>query len=246
MKDRLVRPEGLRFFTVIFLLIAFQELAAIVWKASLPSWEYLAKPLVLASLILYTFWSTAGEGSPRIRFWLVLALLFSWFGDIALMFEGDLAFLLGLGNFLLSHLAYIRLFSFNQRPANSEALLLRKPWLVLPFLLYASILLAGIFPGLGNMTIAVIVYACVLMFMVLMALNRYNRVPEDSFGWVFMGALLFMISDSILAWDRFADQDMSIPFARIWIMLTYMGAQFMIVLGMLQYILSRPSSKNSS
>jgi uncharacterized membrane protein YhhN len=50
---------------------------------------------------------------------------------------------------------------------------------------------------------------------------------------VFLGALLFMISDSLIALDRFGSDLLPLPWAGFWIMLTYIAAQYLIVVGML-------------
>ena len=67
-----------------------------------------------------------------------------------------------------------------------------------------------------------------LLLMVLFALNRRGRVSESSFRWVFYGALLFMLSDMLLAYNKF-----SVPFsyANVAVMITYVLGQYMIVKG---------------
>lgn len=67
--------------------------------------------------------------------------------------------------------------------------------------------------------------------MVLTAFLRQKEVSKISFILVFLGAILFVISDSILAVDKFY---MSLKYSSISIMLTYALAQYFIVIGLLK------------
>jgi uncharacterized membrane protein YhhN len=64
----------------------------------------------------------------------------------------------------------------------------------------------------------------------MMALNRKGRVNKRSFQLVFIGSLLFVISDSMIAVDKFYGE---IPQAGFWIMLTYISAQYLIMRGLI-------------
>ena len=61
-----------------------------------------------------------------------------------------------------------------------------------------------------------------------MALNRKGAITEKSFNWVLWGAILFILSDSLIALNKFT---VDIPLSKTWIMATYMGAQYLIVMG---------------
>jgi uncharacterized membrane protein YhhN len=78
----------------------------------------------------------------------------------------------------------------------------------------------------------VLVYALVITLMALSALFRYGRTTIKSFALVFGGSVLFMMSDSILAVNKFIEP---VRHADFWIMLTYIGAQFLIVSGILRH-----------
>ena len=148
------------------------------------------------------------------------ALLFSLMGDIFLMFRGELYFMLGLGSFLLTQLSYVGVFSQKSIAGSEKNLLIRKPWLGIPVLIFGAALLWMVLPQAGSMAIPVIFYAIAIMTMVLMALNRWKGVPMDSFAYVFLGALLFMLSDSMIAISRFAADILPLPGAQYWIMVT--------------------------
>jgi len=70
-----------------------------------------------------------------------------------------------------------------------------------------------------------------LFGMSLMALNRFKTVTLPSFSFVFVGSVLFIISDSIIAIDKFLVQ---IPHDRFFVMSTYISAQFLIMTGLLK------------
>jgi uncharacterized membrane protein YhhN len=219
-------------FTLLYALVALLELISNFLTESMPFFHYVAKPsIVLSLLIFYQFHARTRDG--RLKYGVVFALFFSLLGDCLLMFSSKTFFLLGLGAFLMAHLCYIVAFSQTHNLLGERALLRRKPWLLFFFAVYFAILMVMVFPGLGPMRIPVLTYATVIMVMVLMALNRWKRVPQDSFSWVFLGALLFMLSDSLIAITRFG---FPIPFSQTWIMLTYMAAQYLIVAGMLWQI----------
>ena len=82
------------------------------------------------------------------------------------------------------------------------------------------------------MKIPVMIYAMVLIVMVMNAVFRYGRTPLVSFWLVVVGALLFMASDSILAINKFYA---AIPSSGPLIMITYITAQFLIVVGIIKH-----------
>jgi uncharacterized membrane protein YhhN len=86
-----------------------------------------------------------------------------------------------------------------------------------------------LFPVLGGLQFPVIVYATAIILMVINAIFRFGRTNAKSFWLVLSGSILFMVSDSILALNKFLGE---IEFAGILIMLTYIVAQFLIVEGL--------------
>ena len=98
-------------------------------------------------------------------------------------------------------------------------------------LVYASFLFYTLYSGLGEMLIPVTIYMLVILTMATSAYLRKGEVNKLSYNFIFAGAILFMISDSLLAVNKF---QMPLPLANISIMLTYALAQFLIVLGILK------------
>jgi uncharacterized membrane protein YhhN len=173
------------------------------------------------------------EESPlqKERRLLTAALALSSLGDILLDMQGKFVF--GLGSFLLAHICYVQLF-FSQRKKGQKMGLARTLIAValLPYSIGFSIYLM---PGLGDMGFPVMMYIGVITAMVFSALVW--RTPKD---WVLIGAILFLISDSVLGASKFRDP---VPF-RGWIVWsTYYGAQYLIARGALRAFGIFPQAK---
>lgn len=126
---------------------------------------------------------------------LALGLAFSTAGDVLLDLDPRL-FGFGLGAFLLAHLTYIRLFARNRTagirrdPPRLAAVLL--------ILVYSATLSVWMVPSAGELAVPVVLYICVITAMVSTAiLARFTQ------RWVAEGAVLFLISDSLLAIHKF-------------------------------------------
>jgi len=87
-------------------------------------------------------------------------------------------------------------------------------------------------PYAPDFLIPISLYALVLLAMAASAVNRFKAVENQSFALVGLGAAAFVLSDSILALDKFANE---IPYARLSIMLTYGLAIFLLTYGMSQF-----------
>ena len=187
------------------------------------------KPLLMPILMLF-FWINSKKVASKIRLFIMVALFFSWGGDLLLMFQdkAPVFFLLGLASFLLAHIGYI--LAFNQVSSSPKSILLKKPYLSIPFFVYAAGMMYGMSSNLGEMFVPVLVYASVISLMCVFALNRFERVNVGSFWWVLVGAIVFVLSDSAIAINKFLS-----PFyyAGFVIMALYTLGQYMIVKGVL-------------
>jgi uncharacterized membrane protein YhhN len=154
---------------------------------------------------------------------LAVALTFSCFGDIFLALGGGRNFLYGLSSFLVTHLLYLWLFLRHwQRPLRPARGRLLISILVLAFSLFFSQWLS---PALGDLAVPVTLYICAITLMVVASLWSTLSHP-----WIWLGALLFLASDAILAADRFRTD---VPLAGFWIWATYYLGQYGIALGIL-------------
>jgi len=98
-------------------------------------------------------------------------------------------------------------------------------------LIYALITFYFLKNGLGNMLLPVIIYMLIILSMAATAWLRKGMVSNISYALVFIGALLFIISDSTLALNKFYQ---AIPQSHLIIMSTYALAQYFIVFGVLR------------
>ncbi|WP_158985631.1 lysoplasmalogenase [Lysobacter panacisoli] len=166
---------------------------------AMPWLHWLFKPLTTL-LIAWSVWRMA-SAVPRYRTWLLVGLVLSTFGDVFLMLPVD-AFVPGLASFLLAHLAY--LLALRQRGRWFASL-----W---PFALYAlvaGIVLSQLWPGLPDaLRVPVVVYVVVLAAMAAQALAVWWRQRDAASASAAIGGACFVLSDALLAWDRFV-----VPFA---------------------------------
>jgi uncharacterized membrane protein YhhN len=195
--------------------------------------RFYSKPLILLGLILYFYFISKPIASTLLAKTILAALLFSWLGDILLLWS-DL-FIYGLGAFLMAHVCYIFGFRLAQQPETSldSWHFIRTFFYNLPIFLVAGLVFYFIYPNLGGLKIPVIAYILVIVGMVTTARARFKKTNSASFWQVFIGALLFLVSDGILALARFY-QDF--PEAGILIMGTYATAQLLLVMGIRSYL----------
>lgn len=193
--------------------------------------HHLCKPLIMISLVVY-YWVSTKEKEIFRSTILLTGLIFSWAGDVSLMFQGELFFILGLVAFLLAHVFYIFAYRHHQLEVRDTLQGIYRIRYSFPFILAGTGLIVILYPYLGSLKIPVIIYALVLVLMVLNSLFRLGRTNTQSFWLVFGGAVLFMVSDSLLAINKFMTP---IDFSGFWIMLTYITAQFLIVEGLLSH-----------
>ncbi|WP_426429804.1 lysoplasmalogenase [Winogradskyella sp. HB-48] len=212
-------------FSILFFVIVLFEIITGSTQ-TLQIAHYIAKPAIVMSL-MFLFIKTSGGISKSIKRITILALGFSVLGDILLMFvnQSPHFFTLGLVAFLLAHVMYILVFLKHRNKHKSII------GFVILLLLYASGLFYLLKDSLGDMLIPVIVYMIVILSMATTAFMRKGIINTNSYNLVFIGAIFFMISDSILAVNKFYQP---IALSNISIMLTYALAQFLIVLGILK------------
>lgn len=183
-------------------------------------------------LIPFLFYAVVKSEKFETKKWLLSALLFSWIGDCILLFadKSELYFIFGLVAFLIAHILFIILF-IKQKSENKN---IKKPlfWVgCIGVLLYLAKMLSLLLPTLGDLKIPVSIYALTISIMVVMALKGAFNWQNKSKYIVLIGAVFFVISDSILAINKFYTP---IDLASFWLMLTYLMAQFCITYGILK------------
>jgi uncharacterized membrane protein YhhN len=171
--------------------------------------------LALAAVVV----ASRSSVDARYATWLTAGLLASAVGDVCLVWPER--FTWGLGSFLVAHCLYVAAFA-----AGAAAGGIAWPWLA-GILGTAAILLARLWPHLGQVRGAVLLYVAVIALMAWTAARRAGApgTPVPSGVLALVGSLLFMTSDAILALDRFAHR---IPAAHAVVMVTYYAAQTLI------------------
>lgn len=217
----------------MFLAATLADLAFLVEGNS--DLRFFSKPLILLGLILYFYQITKPIASTLLTKSILGALVFSWIGDILLMWSH--LFIYGLGAFLIAHVCYIIGFKLAQSsPARLEQVNFVKSFFYnLPIYLAAAFVFYLINPNLGNMKIPVIAYIIVIVSMVATARDRFKKCNPASFWQVFIGAILFFVSDGAIAVSRFF---VDFPESGILIMGTYAIAQLLIVMGIRSYLIN--------
>jgi uncharacterized membrane protein YhhN len=205
-------------FTRSFIVICFLYLLLLLSGKEDMAWWL--KPLLIPFLISIIAISDKFSTQKTLLF----ALFFSWIGDVLLLFSDKhpLFFISGLVAFLIAHLVYIFLFQ-NQNKINRTKIYLRFSPIVIIYLLG---ILSVLWSSLNEMKIPVTIYAFVISTMLLMSIKSYFEWKKPANLLVLIGAVLFVISDSILAVNKFYTP---VPMSSFLIMNTYLAAQFLIV-----------------
>jgi uncharacterized membrane protein YhhN len=179
------------------------------------------KPVaMLLAMAFVAVRATNTRAIARFDVLLLAALLFSLCGDVFLMLPGN-TFIAGLASFLVAHLFYIALFRQGQGWFPS------RPGLAAVFSV-GAVMYAIVWPGLPDpvLQLAVAAYVSVISLMASQALGRARVSGDAASRWVALGACVFMVSDSLIAIDKFVSP---VPLSALWILLTYYAAQMLIV-----------------
>ena len=222
-------------FCYFFFLIAEIVAEVLFFQTNNVNLVYVTKPLLMPILIVWAF-LFAKENTLTLSNYIIFALMFSLFGDVTLMLLpiNSNFFIAGLACFLVTHLIYIALFI--KIPTKNKSILLKRPYLIFPFIAYISLLIWCLYQQNNHefikMQIPVLVYGFVILCMLFTAVSCYGKTSTLNYRLIVSGALLFVISDTTIALSKFTslfenNQEMS----RLIIMSLYGCAQFLIVKG---------------
>lgn len=214
-----------------YALIGLIHLTAIL--LAIDDWITWTKPLLMPALA-FVVWQRSLRPPSIFGRWLLIALFFSWVGDILLLplpVEGS--FLIGLGFFFCAQVTYIRLFwQASAKKQSSNPLVI---FWALPFLFYGAGILLYLWPKLqSSLRIPVLMYSVALVGMGVFAARLGFYFRERYTLQLLIGASLFIISDTLIALTRFAGW--AIPGSPFWIMSTYWLAQGLIVYGLIGWL----------
>lgn len=220
-------------FSILLILEIYGEIIEnyfIIW---------IVKPLLMPVLLLLFLLNVHHNLSIE-RFCLIISLIFSCIGDILLMQRQNHLFVFGLASFLIVHISYVISFlvqlrhegeAFKRRLTNSTIIKT-----MIPFLAYISLMLYVLCPKLHTdkeetkgLLLPVIFYTFVVVGMAYISYLRDRKTP--GFWSVFIGAVFFVLSDTLIAFNRFV---LPIPIAGLFVMFTYGLGQYLITIGTLQ------------
>lgn len=219
-----------KLFHLLFIVIVVAELVGEYLQSS--SIIYIVKPLLMIWIGAY-FLAHSKNIDKTVVKRAGFGFLFSLIGDVFMMFSVEfLYFALGIGSFLVAQVFYAFLFLRTINISGKKPFLKKKPvWLIL-YIAFGLIVYTLLFTHLDAvLKVAIFIYMVAILIMSSMALNRYGNGHPISFSLVFSGSLLFVVSDSMIAINRFLH---AIPFDSLLIMTTYIAAQFLIMKGILK------------
>lgn len=180
---------------------------------------YLTKPLIMPLLILYYITLT-----QNINFIIIGALIFGFLGDVFLL-DSKNHFTKGLLSFFCGHILYIVAFYFNFTIKGVKGFCFA---FIIFYLFYALLLVKELFAYLGSMKILGTMYMSTIMVMSFISLLMMLQSFTINTVLIFLGSIIFIISDSVLAFDTFKEK---YAYSGVIIMSTYITAQFLIIVG---------------
>ncbi|HEX8282375.1 MAG TPA: lysoplasmalogenase [Pyrinomonadaceae bacterium] len=201
------------------LVLASAALTVRAGRAGAGRQVYVFKPLTTALIIVVALQAKHAAVAPGYRPLIVAGLVCSLAGDVFLMLPRE-RFVAGLVSFLIAHLFYVAAFALDGGARPSA-------WAAVPLALYGVLMLRLLWAGLGKLKVPVVVYVAVILLMAWAAASRWLAVGDGGSASAFAGSLLFVASDTALAWNRFRGEFAA---AQALILGTYFPAQLLIAL----------------
>jgi uncharacterized membrane protein YhhN len=207
-----------RWSSLTGLVVAAAIMPALLGEMFSHRWlTHVGKPL--ASIFILAL-AIAHWRAQRTRYalWIAIGALLALVGDVVLLWP-DRYFVLGLAAFLVVHVAYLIAFTRNV-PFPARPVM----WLI--YLGVAAGFYALLHPNLpSNLKAPVAVYAVFLTTMAAQAMGRFLILTTRMARLAAIGAIFFMLSDLLLAFDRFHT---ALLFAPVLILVPYYLAQWLI------------------
>lgn len=225
--------------TAVYIFFGIVACADILSGQFFPELRYFTKPLLMPLLMLAYYM----EVKPLSLFSRILlsGLFFSWVGDVLLMLESlnGSFFIGGLLSFLTAHLMYIRYFV--KTKSLNESYLKSRPIMLLAIAAYVIELMYILWPYLGEMKVPVLIYGSVIGIMLALALWQIGKLDKKAATLFTAGAAFFVLSDSLLAINKFRSQ---FSYAGMAIMFTYCLAQYLIARGSARHLENSTTTVN--
>lgn len=195
-------------------LYALCLVTAVVFVILIPLPEY-PFSFVLKAIPALSLSVLAFQFAPHFQGKMIgLGLLFGAGGDVALELDAEKYFVVGLGLFLVNHICFILAFASERDPKVQP---LRKA-IAIVMVVFGILAFYVLQPRLGELMPPVLVYLAVITIM-----GVYATMRKATHNYFIVGAALFMISDSTIAFNKFLMPFEAAPYV---IMITYYTAQF--------------------
>lgn len=194
-----------------------------------PGIHFYSKPALMPILIFY--YSLNARKLSSAKFLIVAALALSWLGDVLLLFDRlyGAYFIYGLAVFLAAHIFYV-LYFLLIRKVNKVGRFPNKI-IFAAIVFYVLAFLAVLAPNATNLIVPLAIYGLTISVMLAAGLSAFD-FGKNGFGKLCaLGAVFFVVSDSILAINRFI---LPFGYAMFLIMTTYAVAQLLIAEGSLR------------
>ena len=206
---------GVGSFSLVFLVREY-----VAFRKILPL-KYVFTPLVTVTIIVFGLLSFLVTGITVFSFFIITGLMLSLIGDTLMMLEEVNYIQHGLLFFLVAHIMYIAALSGGYT---------FRLWNIVPGLVLGMLLVVfyiKIRRKTGKTNIPVLVYMFAISAMIFFAVSHFNNGTTPKAVILSIGAVLFCVSDTILAVNQFIRP---ITHSTVFTWLTYGPAQFLIAL----------------
>jgi uncharacterized membrane protein YhhN len=202
----------------VFLIVSILDIIGIIFK--IDSLTFIFKPFILLALLF--LYSQSVEFRNK---WYAMALIFCFFGDVFLLYSGENVFKFGLGFFLIAHLIFITIVA-----KRIEKISFLNGFIsIISFSIVLFLLLFLLKDSLNDLFIPVLIYGVVICTFGVVSLLDFLNTKSKKSLLMFLGAIVFIVSDAILAINKFYNAALALQVA---VMVTYISAQYLIYTAM--------------
>ncbi|MFK5878620.1 MAG: lysoplasmalogenase [Flavobacteriaceae bacterium] len=201
-------------FLGLFVLVSIMYIVGLLLDNEIL--KFVFKPLIMLSLLLYYIKSVQRKSKLFIG-----AVLFSFLGDVLLLYDSELFFMLGLVAFLIAHILFISMVVGMLKESSAK----QKISAMIPFLVTYFGLLYLLKDSLGELLIPVVIYGLVISVFGVVSLLNHLVAKSNPSQYLIYGAIFFVVSDSLLAINKFYESQEYYP---VIVIITYIFAQYLI------------------
>jgi len=201
--------------TLLFVILAANFVLSTLVKPYPFSWAIKLLPMLL---LIGVAWHSLKDKALDGRFF-IAGLVFSACGDFILDYDRVNWFIFGLGAFFIAHLCYLASLKPYIKKLNQAKFHIA----IIAYIIYGAFMLTLLADGLGALFVPVVAYMSILLLMALATV-----LSEKSNAWLVVGGISFVLSDSLIGFDKFYMPIENVSFA---IMVSYYFAQFALLKG---------------